>query len=482
MSELEYAQFCTQAARRRQRFDAYRDEIIELIELNMADGRHLYVSSVYDVLEERHGVLPGTQRTLGNYIRMLHDTGAIERTPTDRVRRPEPAVEPGRQCQVDFGQQRINAAETAYIFVAVLAHSRARYVAVQDHPFHTLEVLQHLLRCFAYFGGRPRELVIDQDKLMTVSENDGEVIHTTDFRHFLTEQQLEVWLCRKQDPQSKGKVENAVKFVKTSFFSARQFTAVQEIHAPLAQWLTRRANGRICQATGRVPAVVLEQQERPALRALRASIYDTANTAGRDTRKADEMAMISFAGNRYSVPAEYAGTTVGVVATATNLMVRDLATGELIARHRIPSAKSQTIVAPHHRVPKGVGADEVYRELAEQVADESWHHYLARNREHYRRYWKDQAAGLKRLVTASADNREALTRAVQFCLETESFGVGDLTSAFAHLDHAGRNALEPLLEHAKPLVIARRDSRFGVPKRTVGYYSSLVSLVAGGAA
>ena len=94
--------------------------------------------------------------------------------------------------------------------------------------------------------------------------------------------------------------------------------------------------------------------ERPALRALRASIYDAAHTAGRDTRKADDMVMISFAGNRYSVPAEYAGTTVGVVVTATNRMVRDLATGDLIARHRIPSTKSQTTVATHHRVPRGL--------------------------------------------------------------------------------------------------------------------------------
>ena len=38
-----------------------------------------------------------------------------------------------------------------------------------------------------------------------------------------------------------GKVENLVKFVKTSFFSARQFESVDEIHEPLAAWLPRRA-------------------------------------------------------------------------------------------------------------------------------------------------------------------------------------------------------------------------------------------------
>ena len=96
-------------------------------------------------------------------------------------------------------------------------------MVVQDHRFRTMEVILALLKCLAFFGGRPRTLVIDQDKLMTASENGGEIIHTAEFRSFLEEQEIRVWLCRKSDPQSKGKVENAVKFVKSSFFSARQF-------------------------------------------------------------------------------------------------------------------------------------------------------------------------------------------------------------------------------------------------------------------
>jgi transposase len=33
-----------------------------------------------------------------------------------------------------------------------------------------VDVIQHLLDSFAYFGGIPKELVIDQDKTMVVSE------------------------------------------------------------------------------------------------------------------------------------------------------------------------------------------------------------------------------------------------------------------------------------------------------------------------
>jgi len=58
---------------------------------------------------------------------------------------------------------------------------------------------------------------------MVVSENAGEIIFTKQFQSFVQEQELQMWVCRKADPQSKGKVENLIKFVKTSFFSARCF-------------------------------------------------------------------------------------------------------------------------------------------------------------------------------------------------------------------------------------------------------------------
>ena len=73
---------------------------------------------------------------------MLRETGAVSTEPATRVRRPQEEVALGKQCQVDFGEYRIGPAMKAYIFVAVLAACRARYVRVQDHPFRTLEVIR----------------------------------------------------------------------------------------------------------------------------------------------------------------------------------------------------------------------------------------------------------------------------------------------------------------------------------------------------
>ncbi len=149
--------------------------------------RTVYVSSIYDVLEERHGKLPGTLRTLSNYVTALRSGGELPEQP-QRMTLPVAAQPAGKQMQMDFGVTRLELGRKAYIYAAVLSHSRARYAAVQDHPFTTLEVISHTLDAFAYYGGRPAQLVIDQDRLMVVSENAGDIIYTRDFGVFLAEQ------------------------------------------------------------------------------------------------------------------------------------------------------------------------------------------------------------------------------------------------------------------------------------------------------
>ena len=481
MDEPQYDAYRQRALTRRHRFDVYREEVITIVELNAADGETVHGSSIYDVLEERHGVLPGSERTLRNYIRSLQETGAIDTSRRRPVRRPQDESVPGDQMQVDFGEQRIDGGKRAYIYAVVLAASRARYVAVQDHPFRTVEVIRHTLDAFRYFGGRAKTLVIDQDRLMTVSENGGEIRHTAEFEHFIREQDLRVWLCRKADPESKGKVENLVKFVKTSFFSARRFTSVDAIHAPLSMWLTRRANGKIHQATNRIPAIVLEREELPALRAVKESIYDQRPAEVPDTRKADEKGMISYLGNRYSVPAEYQETTVAVRSDRLHLRIHDVDIGAEIAVHRLSQRKGGAFVLEQHRQPRGYGADEAYAALAAESEDELWSGYLEENRARHGRYWREQTGRLRRFLDTDPD-RHILAEAISFCREAGSVGAGDLKYAYEHLWESHDGDLPPLLEHARPIVAARSDESPRVAKRRLRYYSSIVSLVAGGAA
>jgi transposase len=67
-----------------------------------------------------------------------------------------------------------------YFITFVLSHSRYKYVEWLDRPFTTKDTIRCHENAFAFFGGMPEEIVYDQDHLITVSENVGDILLTED--------------------------------------------------------------------------------------------------------------------------------------------------------------------------------------------------------------------------------------------------------------------------------------------------------------
>jgi len=107
-------------------------------------------------------------------------------------------------------------------------------------------------------------MVIDQDNLMVVSENAGDIIYTDDFKYFIEEQEIRMYVCRVADPETKGKIENLIKYVKNNFFSIRDFTALDEANESVVTWLKRRANGKISQATKHTSSTHRTRKREPS--------------------------------------------------------------------------------------------------------------------------------------------------------------------------------------------------------------------------
>ena len=155
MSEDEYVAYQKTAYQKQQAFEPYKDEILEIYQRN---ENKVYASSVFDALEEKYGAsnLPGTARTLRKYVSQLVRNGEILSGETTRIYTPVDQLPFGKQLQVDFGQVTIETGEEIYIFASVLSASRYRYVAVQNRPFTTIDVILHLIDCFNYIGGIPQ--------------------------------------------------------------------------------------------------------------------------------------------------------------------------------------------------------------------------------------------------------------------------------------------------------------------------------------
>ena len=154
---------------------------------------------------------------------------------------------PGKQMQVDFGEMYMPNAggkgKTKVRFaVFVLSHSRYKFTYFQSRPFHTVDLVTAMTECFRYFDGMPDEIVFDQDSIVCLSENNGDVILTYEFEKFRQQCGFKVYMCRAADPESKGKVENAVRYVKHGFLENRLYPFDDEtLNSCAIAWLERTA-------------------------------------------------------------------------------------------------------------------------------------------------------------------------------------------------------------------------------------------------
>jgi hypothetical protein len=435
MEEEEFRLYRQEHLFRDKAFDDLRGEILEVYGAN--GSRPLPVSSVYDYLEERYGALPANEQTLRNYIAYLIETASLRLDAGGRLYGKVPELPFGKQMQLDFGRYRCRSGLVLYIFAAVLSASRYKYVIFQGQPFRTLDVIRHLLDGLDYFGGRPEELVIDQDRLMVVSENAGDIIYTEDFKHVIDEQELRLYVCRAADPETKGKIENVVKFVKTNFLGSRDFEKVEEAKAGVLKWLPRRANGKISQATKQIPAVLIEE-ERAQLRPLRNSIFRKDSLLGREERTATDKALISVQACNYQLPLFYKNKTVEIYTTPEEVFVFDITTGKEIIAYRLSPIPGQVISTRSCRKEGETPVEKLKATVAGLFELAAWRRFVERNYKTFPRYARDQCWEAKKSFTEKEIDLGILERALGYCLENDTPSFANLRDTYVHFERESR--------------------------------------------
>jgi len=441
--------------------ERYGKDILEVYEKN--EFAKLNMSSVYDYLEERYGQLPVNEQTLRNYISYLIQTDKLRLDERLRTYTKVPQLPFGKQMQLDFGQYRCRGGLKLFIFAAVLSASRYKYVVFQDHPFKTRQVIDHLLSCFSYFGGVPEELVIDQDRLMVVSENAGDIIYTDDFKYFIEEQEIGMYVCRKDDPETKGKIENVVKYVKRNFLSIRDFKSIEEASTSVFEWLKRRANGKISQATKKIPAILIAN-EREHLRPVGNSIFRKGSLIGREERDVSDKDRISVNACGYQLPSKYRNKTVEVYITKHKVFVFDIYTGEEIVEYDLSLIPGKDISKRAYRR----GSEKNLQELKDHVVDmfiaENWKRFTAMNFKAFPRYIRDQCVEAKRYFEVKDIDIFILERALEYCLENNTPSFANLNDTYAYFKREHERddpdiatlSLDYHSDH-KPLSVTSRD-------------------------
>jgi len=235
----------------------------------------------------------------------------------------------GKQAQMDWGicqyTDNTGALHKVPAFVMILGHSRVKYV-----EFASRCDLNSLQRCivnaFSYFGGVPKEVLTDNMKTVVTGHQAGKVIWNTRFEDFAVDIGFTPKVCRVRSPQTKGKVERLVHYVKNNFLPGRTFEELSDLNRQALDWC-RSADEKPHGTTGKIP---LQELEKEGLQPL--PPQPMLDKYRWENRAVTRDGMVSFDGVRYGVPWQYSGKEVQVRFSAGFV---EIYYGEvLLAKHK----------------------------------------------------------------------------------------------------------------------------------------------------
>ncbi|MCX4024613.1 IS21 family transposase [Endozoicomonas sp. SM1973] len=258
---------------------------------------------------------------------------------------------PGKQLQHDWGEiETLIAGQVKKIYFSVntLGYSRRFYFWATEcmDAEHTLE---SLILSFQWFGGIPQEVLVDNQKALVLAHSPGgHVRFNPRFLDMASHYDFMPKACRPRRPQTKGKDERMVGYIKHHFFQRyRQFDSLDHLNQQAQQWLQTEADQRI-HGTYKAPVMERFHQEQTALIPLPMQRYDTSY---RESRLVNWDGYIDVSGNRYSVPDSEVGKQVIIrISLDGELRIYDGENHQLLTRHLLqPIQQGWQTQADHHR-------------------------------------------------------------------------------------------------------------------------------------
>ncbi len=161
------------------------------------------------------------------------------------------------------------------------------------------------IRClenaFRHFGGVPRLLVPDNLRAAVSRADWFEPELNPKVREFCRHYDTVMVPARPYHPRDKGKVENAIKYLKNNALKGRQFESLNAQNQFLLDWESRIADQRI-HGTTRQQVAALFKREQPSLPPLPLSLFPCFQEAQRMVHR-DSHVEVERA--YYEVPEEY---------------------------------------------------------------------------------------------------------------------------------------------------------------------------------
>ena len=379
---------------------------------------------------------------------------------------------PGEYGQVDWahtGHVMVgNARRALSCFVMVLSYSRMMYIEFTLSQRIEDFIAAHL-NAFRFFGGVPRKINYDNLKSVVITRIGSDIRFNSKFMDFAGYYLFKPVPCGVRKANEKGKVENGIKYVRSSLLAGTKVISREQIQGLAQAWLAETANNRKHGSTSERPMDRLER-ERGLLMKLPPNEYDCSIVA---SGRATSQALVWFDGNRYSVPSGFAYKTLTLKATSDRVAI--YANTRILTSHARSYEKNRVIENPKHY--EGLLAQRKKARMSKRV-------------ESFLNLGPESAAYLKGLVGAElnlqvqldkiqgmlnkygvADVKIALSRALAY----GAFGAHYIQNIIVQ-QRAARNLTEP-----EPVELAKKPewNDLAVEESDLSLYDSLFETEAG---
>ena len=288
----------------------------------MIDQHNLTAVRIYEELRKKG--FKGSYSLVKQYSRPMRNDRkilAVYRYETD----------PGKQSQVDFGEfgyiEIDGKRRKLYAFSMNLGYSRMRYAEFTT-DISTRNVIRMHLNAFRHFGGftdtilydNMKQVVIDRKLKASESRFNGEFMSFSEYYGII------VRLCYPYRAQTKGKIENTIKYLRYNFWAGRSFESLQDINVQCQEWL-QKVNSQIHGTTHEIPHERLKNEQLNPMDSVQDYFIRIE-----EVRKISRDCYISYKGNRYSVPWVHAGRIARVIESSTLKIQVD---SQIVAEHDI---------------------------------------------------------------------------------------------------------------------------------------------------
>lgn len=306
-------------------------------------------------------------------LSILKDAVRQTKTKSHRVREAFLRLEfaPGECAQVDWGEfgDVFGDGIKYHCFVMVMCFSRMTYL-----EFTRSERFEDFIRChenaFNFFGGIPKECWYDNLATAVTDRHAGVVRFNPRFFSYMGHHNITPHACNPARGNEKGRVESAIKFIRSHFWSGRTFKDFNDLCLQTILWRDQYLNLREHRVTKRIVRNLFETSEKSAFGPINTLKFETDEVL---TKVISPDFHFVFETNRYSVPWTLVGLAVTIRINEKTL--KAYYHEKYVAGHERSYLKNKVFTNPKHqdgllaRKPGAVSQDEARMSALKGLGD-----------------------------------------------------------------------------------------------------------------